>query len=76
MQSHLEWVRGLKLQIGADFYGSTKSHLEWVRGLKLWRRVFNRNLPESHLEWVRGLKQTTVQRYERQSCRTSSGCVD
>ena len=56
MQSHPEWVRGLKQGVmdASDPYDM--SHPEWVRGLKHDEIIVEANETQSHPEWVRGLK--------------------
>ena len=57
MQSHPEWVRGLKHIEQGVLNTEEVSHPEWVRGLKLLQIKAYLEKEKSHPEWVRGLKQ-------------------
>ena len=56
MQSHPEWVRGLKRRSVERLKRYSVSHPEWVRGLKQRTIRHPMLLIASHPEWVRGLK--------------------
>ena len=58
IQSHPEWVRGLKPFERNKVTTIRGSHPEWVRGLKLMYGIDHINQQTSHPEWVRGLKPT------------------
>ena len=76
MQSHPEWVRGLKLHNVEDNHKYETSHPEWVRGLKLISSIVKLQNFMSHPEWVRGLKLILLVRCLLTLGRTPSGCVD
>ena len=77
MQSHPEWVRGLKQSGNADSLLSAESHPEWVRGLKLLllRILFNYQSVAPRVgAWIETEVIKNLQ-YGVDS-RTPSGCVD
>ena len=76
MQSHPEWVRGLKLSKFFALRANLSSHPEWVRGLKLVYRPVSDTSFLSHPEWVRGLKHRVIVEVYFDDGRTPSGCVD
>ena len=76
MQSHPEWVRGLKHESVNDARTRFASHPEWVRGLKPELHHHHAPGKASHPEWVRGLKPDISSSADIDNRRTPSGCVD